>query len=165
MMSRTTSAGFLAASLIVQAAFAQSPPRPRAAADRDVADIASGWRFLAEGDPVRAANIAATLGTRASDLAMFAAALPLRPPGQPATGGAAGPGETQPLPLTLDTLSRLYRAVALAAALGLTAADYVTAVRVTGIEPFPLPAVVMDPAARTRATVEDEMAAFTAVGV
>ncbi|GIJ55002.1 hypothetical protein Vau01_025180 [Virgisporangium aurantiacum] len=47
-------------------------------------------------------------------------------------------GESRPLPLTLDSLSRLYRAARLARALHLRAADFARAVRLTGIEPFPV---------------------------
>ncbi|HEY3004330.1 MAG TPA: neuraminidase-like domain-containing protein, partial [Kribbellaceae bacterium] len=89
-----------------------------------------------------------------ADLAVLLAALPLYPVMQPRPGVPPVPAETQPLPLTLDTLSRLYRSLRLSRALGLSATDYVTAIRVTGIEPFPLPSAVPAVAVRTRATVE-----------
>jgi len=78
--------------------------------------------------------VAPAFGARPAVLATLLAALPTRP----ATG--TRPAEAHPLPLTLDTLSRLYRAARLARALRLSADEYVLAVRVIGIEPFPVTA-------------------------
>ena len=99
-------------------------------------------------------EVAAAFGAREADLAVLLAALPLRPVVQPRPGVPPVPAETQPLPLTLDTLSRLYRSLRLSRALGLTATEYVTAILVTGIEPFPLPSGTPAVAVRTRATLE-----------
>ena len=100
--------------------------------DADFALNAARTALVVEATPAppvlrdKLAGVAAAFGARADDLAVLLAALPLRA------------GESQPLPLTLDTVSRLWRAANLARALRLGAADYVQAVRVTGIEPFPV---------------------------
>lgn len=74
-------------------------------------------------------GLAGAFGRPASELATFLGALPMRV------------REVRPLRLSLQTLTRLWRAVDLARALGLSAEDYVRAVRVTQIEPFPMTSV------------------------
>jgi HEAT repeat protein len=64
MIIRTACAGVLAAVVVTQTAWAQTPARTSGAPATEVAALASGWRLLADGDAPRAARVASDLLTR-----------------------------------------------------------------------------------------------------